>query len=501
MLRRRDPDGASRRRLVGGAMLGLGAAAAASVAVLVLCSRAGADAAPAATTTTAVAAGPASPPGCPLLPAGQLASCLGGNGSATLASPVAGAVGAAFRPLMEAGTGIALRVVTGWVADSASWLLHGLGDLLDDRSGPTRPQLRSRWFDARYDVMARLAAVAVTPILLVALVHAIVRQDVGAVVRATFVHLPLALLLAFVAVKVVAVGVELTDALSTVAAGGASTDAHKALTAVAEIVARGSLADGPGAPLFVGLVMGGVVVLAGLLLWVELVLRAAAIYVAVLFLPLALAAFIWPVTAHWSRRLAETLAALVLSKFVVVAVLALGFYAFQSGALGQSVGGGLVPGASLLLLAAFAPYVLLRLVPLAEAGALAHMEGVSRRAVGMTGRTASSALGHARAAAVREGPEPAPAAAGVEPAVGVPPAIVPASTGHASEAPTPAGPEHPPPPSEPAGPPAPGDSSGAAEPDIHFPGRPSFRVALEQLGGLDVGPVPGEDPSPDDGRS
>ena len=134
--------------------------------------------------------------------------------------------------------------------------------------------------------------------------------------------------------------------------------------------------------------MGGVVVLAGLLLWVELVLRAAAIYVAVLFLPLALAAFIWPVTAHWSRRLAETLAALVLSKFVVVAVLALGFYAFQSGALGQSVGGGLVPGASLLLLAAFAPYVLLRLVPLAEAGALAHMEGVSRRAVGMTGRTA-----------------------------------------------------------------------------------------------------------------
>ena len=61
--------------------------------------------------------------------------------------------------------------------------------------------------------------------------------------------------------------------------------------------------------------------------------------------------------------------------------------------------------------------------------------------------------------------------------------------------------EHPPPPSEPAGPPAPGESSGAADPDVHFPGRPSFRVALEQLGGLDVGPVPGEDPSPDDGRS
>jgi hypothetical protein len=482
--------------------LGLGAAAAVSVAVLVLPSEAGADVAPAATTTTTVtpaAASAGSPPGCPLLPSGQLASCLGGTGASSLAGPVAGAVGAAFRPLMEAGTGIALRVVTGWVADSASWLLHGLGGLLDDRSGPTRPQLRARWFDARYDVMAKLAAVAVTPILLVAVVHAIVRQDLGALVRATFVHLPLALLLAFVAVKVVAVGVGLTDALSTVAAGGVSTDAHKALTAVADVVARGTLAAGPGAPLFVGLVIDGVVVLAGLLLWVELVLRAAAIYVAVLFLPLALAAFIWPVTAHWSRRLAETLAALVLSKVVVVAVLALGFYAFQSGALGQSAGGGLVPGASLLLLAAFAPYVLLRLVPLAEAGA-AHMEGVSRRAVGMTGRTASSALGRVRAAAPREGPEPAQMEPGVEPAVGVPPAVVPVSTGLDPEALAPPSQDGPAPPFQPAGPPPSAEPPGAADSGIHFPGRPTFRAALEQLGGLDLGPGRSEDPSPDDGR-
>jgi hypothetical protein len=39
------------------------------------------------------------------------------------------------------------------------------------------------------------------------------------------------------------------------------------------------------------------------LVWLELLLRAAAVYVAVLFLPLALAGRAWPAIAHWSPRL------------------------------------------------------------------------------------------------------------------------------------------------------------------------------------------------------
>jgi hypothetical protein len=341
--------------------------------------------------------------------------------------------------------------------------------------------------------MARLAALMAGPILLLAVAQAVARQDAGGLLRAAFVHLPLAMLLAFVAVKLVDTAVTVTDVLGRAVAGGAAADAHRALAAVGGIVVQGSLGAGAGAPMFIGLVIGAVVVFAALLLWVELVLRAAAIYVAVLFLPLALAAFIWPATAHWCRRLAETLAALVLAKFVVVAVLALGFSAFQAGALGRLGGGpdALVPGASLLLLAAFAPYMLLRLIPMVEVGALAHLEGHSRRVVGSAGRAAWSAARRATAPSPAEGPELMAQEPRIGTAPGVRPAVVPlhgeddgaASAALDQEAPLGSGgPEGQP------REPRPRDARGDPHLDVHFPGRPSFRTALEQLGGLDVAP-------------
>ena len=112
-------------------------------------------------------------------------------------------------------------------------------------------------------------------------------------------------------------------------------------------------------------------------LWLELAVRSAAIAAAALFLPLALAGFAWPATAHWARRLGETLAALVLSKLVIAAVLAL-----AAGLLGSSSGlAGVVEGIALLAVAAFAPFALLKLVPAIEAGAAAHLEGLGRRPV------------------------------------------------------------------------------------------------------------------------
>ena len=67
------------------------------------------------------------------------------------------------------------------------------------------------------------------------------------------------------------------------------------------------------------------------MVWVELLIRAAAVYVAVLFLPLALASLAWPAIAHWCRRLVDTLVALVLGKFVIVSVLSLAAGALAGG--------------------------------------------------------------------------------------------------------------------------------------------------------------------------
>jgi hypothetical protein len=96
-----------------------------------------------------------------------------------------------------------------------------------------------------------------------------------------------------------------------------------------------------------------------------------------LFLPLALVGLAWPATSHWARRLGETLAALVLSKLVIAAVLAL-----AAGLLVSPSGiAGVVEAVALLGVAAFAPFALLKLVPAVEAGAVAHLEGLGRRPV------------------------------------------------------------------------------------------------------------------------
>jgi hypothetical protein len=98
---------------------------------------------------------------------------------------------------------------------------------------------------------------------------------------------------------------------------------------------------------------------------------------------------VWPATLRWARRLVELLAVLILSKFVIVAVLSLAASALASGASGGGLAA-LLAGASLLLLAALAPYSLLRLVPFVEAGAAGHLEGVASSLPGRAAHTAGA---------------------------------------------------------------------------------------------------------------
>ena len=81
-------------------------------------------------------------------------------------------------------------------------------------------------------------------------------------------------------------------------------------------------------------------------------------------LPLFFAAMVWPARRTLAIRAIETLIALILSKFAIVAVLSLG---------GSALGHSTIPGAAsvltggtLVLLAAFTPWALLRMLPLHE---------------------------------------------------------------------------------------------------------------------------------------
>jgi len=231
--------------------------------------------------------------------------------------------------------------------------------------------------------------------------------------RSFLVHLPLAMLLTGVAIELVRMALEVTDKLSqqVMAAGG--VDTSHLLVPVADFLGAGGLAN-PGIPGFVVFMGALAVAVSAMTLWLELVVRAAAISAAALFLPLTLAALVWPAVSHWCRRLAETIAALVLSKFVVAAVLSLatGAIAGGLGTAGANGGGfaAVVTGIAMLLIAVLCPFTLLRLVPAVEAGAIAHLESVRHRLTGAM-RTAGRARSFATEVVELAGPAPvAPAA-------------------------------------------------------------------------------------------
>ena len=130
-------------------------------------------------------------------------------------------------------------------------------------------------------------------------------------------------------------------------------------------------------PAFAGLIAGLVAAVAAVIIWVELLLRGVAIYATLLFFPIALAGLAWEPSRRWARRLAELLTALIFAKFVIVAVLSLAAGALASGGEGYA---GVLSGAALLLVAAFAPFLLLRVIGVFEvAVAAAALEGARQR--------------------------------------------------------------------------------------------------------------------------
>ena len=198
------------------------------------------------------------------------------------------------------------------------------------------------------------------------------------------------------AVQLVQLSLAVTDALGTTVSSGVGGNIQQALSGVATSLVT-QAGGGPGVPTFVLLIGALLVAFGAFLLWMELLVRAAAVYVAVLFLPLALASLVWPAISHWCRRLVDTVVALVLAKFVIVAVLSLAVAALASGT--QTGFASVLGGGALLLLAAFSPFTLLRLVPAVEAGAVHQLEGARHRVQQAFGSVPRSAASHALRAA------------------------------------------------------------------------------------------------------
>jgi hypothetical protein len=253
--------------------------------------------------------------------------------------------------------------LTKWLAQGATAVFDAVLAFLQTS---TTPNFGAAWFHDRYQATLEVAAATALLLLIICALGAIVAGDPGRLVRAVVVQLPLAMLGTVLALVLAQEAVNIVDTV------GQQLLPHpgSAVLGIGQHVAGAGAADA---------IVAGLLALAALTLWLELLVREAAIYATVILLPFFLAGLVWPTTAKFAVRAVETLAALILSKLVIVAVLALGLNALDVSKTGDLQG--LMAGASLCLFASLAPWVLLRLVPIVESAAVTHLEGTARRPI------------------------------------------------------------------------------------------------------------------------
>lgn len=279
-----------------------------------------------------------------------------------------------------ASTALALAAVVSWAVGGAKFALDETAKVL---TRTTRPNLRSTWFSGTYWRMAGIAALLTLPFLFAAAVQALMRSDLSLLIQAALGYLPLAMLAVSIAAPLTMLLLAATDELCGLVSAAGAGGGARFLTGAGTVFGIAHFAGQP----FVTFLLAGITAGGALMVWLELAIREAAVYVIVLMLPLAFAALVWPARRVWAIRSVELLVALILSKFAIVAVLGL-----AGAALGKASSGGLttaLAGTVLVLLAAFSPWALLRLIPLSElaAGAASTLRPELQGAVqhGMSG--------------------------------------------------------------------------------------------------------------------
>lgn len=269
--------------------------------------------------------------------------------------------------------------VTGWVLDAVGFFARGVLQFLGTAA---EPDVTAIWFagpNSPFATVRMIAGLLLVAFALLAVIQGVMRGDAGLMVGRVAAGIPAAVLATVAVTVVTAKLLELTDALSAAVldpAGPAAERFVSGLTLTSTVTGTG----------FAVVLVAVLAAIAGLALWAELLIRAALVYVLVALSPLAFAAMVWPTARGAARRLTELLLAVILSKLVISIVLAIGVAAV--GGVGLDAGdrgvgdriavgvGQLLIGAVLLALAAFAPFLTLRLFPLTEQATVA--QGVSR---------------------------------------------------------------------------------------------------------------------------
>ena len=275
------------------------------------------------------------------------------NAACSIGSTVAHGVGSI---VSDIGNSI-LDGVASWLIGAATAITSFVAEQM---RSTTTPALQSSWFEAQFAPIAALGGALALLVALVALGSAALRRSPDAL-AATVVSVVRAGFGTGVIIALTMIGLQIADGISTDILAGST---HTFWTTVS--TAWGHQGFGGFGSSALAALIALVEVFGALFVWLELIVRGAVIYIAVLFFPVALAASIWPPLAGWTGRLGRLLLLFVMLKPVTLIVLSLAGNAAASGLSltgGASASVGTILAAVVIFaLAAFAPWALMYLL-------------------------------------------------------------------------------------------------------------------------------------------
>lgn len=284
---------------------------------------------------------------------------------------------------------LVLGVMFGFVADAVAAITAALAPTFNGDS--TRVDLAGGWFnsDGGAAVTAMTSVIAgslVLVFLLLALVRALFAGEFSGMWRASLIDVPVAFLGTALTVIVASALLEVVDVASV---GLLGADGEQ-LAAFSESLADAERLNGAG---LLGILFGLLFIIGAVLVWVQLLVRAALIYIVIAFAPILWVTRAYPGTRSISRRGIEIALALIVSKFVMAVSFRLGAEALRGGGVtGDEVDlSAMLVGAAIMLLTAFMPTAVFKVIPIVESATASS--GADKAVAGAAVVGAGAALG------------------------------------------------------------------------------------------------------------
>jgi len=286
---------------------------------------------------------------------------------------IIGGIGGFFGGIaQDAGRAIVdyvLVFIYGLVAQAVAAITGALAPAFNGAS--TRVDLTGGWFssDGGSTVTAMTSVIAgalVLVFLLMALIRAMFAGEFSSMWRAALVDVPVAFLATAVTVVVASALLVMVDEASATlvgADGGQLAAFGGSLSDIDQLSLAGLL----------GILFGLLFIVGAVLVWIQLLVRAALIYIVIAFAPITWVTRAYPGTRSIARRGVEIGIALILSKFVMAISFRLGAEAMASSSVptGQADLSAMLVGASIMLMTAFMPWMIFKIIPVVENAASA----------------------------------------------------------------------------------------------------------------------------------